>query len=219
MATRYVVHGRSLGGADAEAPAGVVVRKVIEAESAKAAEAIAARLGMEVLGSEVLPSEVAEASAAEDGGGGGFSAGEAGAKGNERADERAQWSGSPSQWSNFWWFVSCVLVLPVPFALAAWLRTRCTRYVLTSQRLRLERGVISRTVEEVELYRVTDSAVAQTVVGRLLGLGDVTLETSDKRNPTVVMAWVPEPMALREKIRGLAEDRRRWRRVGEIEVS
>lgn len=223
MARRYIVHGRSVGGAGAEAPAGAVLRKVIEAESAAAAEAIAARLGMEVIGSEVAEDGAvgvtgATAAAglergADQGPEGGLE------RGQERGDERPVWAGSPSQWCNFWWFAACVLVLPIPLAVAAWLRIRCTRFVLTSQRLRVERGVISRAVEEVELYRITDSAVAQTVVGRLLGLGDVTLETSDKRNQTVVMPWVPEPMALREKIRGLSEDRRRWRRVGEIEVS
>ncbi len=32
-------------------------------------------------------------------------------------EERIEWSGHPSQWQNFWWYLSCLMVLPIPYAI------------------------------------------------------------------------------------------------------
>jgi hypothetical protein len=32
-------------------------------------------------------------------------------------DEHGVWSGGPSQWQNFWAWVACILVIPIPWAL------------------------------------------------------------------------------------------------------
>lgn len=184
---------------------------MIEAQSAEEAEGIARRIGVEVLGSEVEEAGSARATSAQQGGLG------RGAPVQDTAEEGV-WEGTPSQWMNFWWYVGCVLVVPIPFAIYHYLRTKTTKYALTNQRLRLESGIVARKIEEVELYRVNDSAVQQSFVERLLGVGTVWLETSDQRNPEVLLRAVPDPAGLREQIRKHGEARRRWRRVAEIEV-
>lgn len=201
MEHRYIIHGK-------DAATGQAVRKVIEAGSAAEAESIAARIGVQVAGSELErdpAARVEEISRSRQG---------------QIPDvaEEPVWSGTPSQWTNFWWFVACVLLLPIPVAIHRYLRVRTTRYILTNQRLRLETGIVSRRIEEVELYRVNDSAAHQGVFERLLGIGTVWLQTTDARNPEVVLEAVPRPADLRERIRSHGEARRRWRRVAEIEV-
>ncbi|MCC6426858.1 MAG: PH domain-containing protein [Phycisphaerales bacterium] len=202
MASRYIVHGK-------DATTGKTVRKVIEAESAKAAEQIAERIGVEVLGSEI---EDATPAAPEPRMGVGRAAPPA------DSPEEPVWEGTPSQWTNFWWFVGCILVVPIPFAIYHYLRTRTTKYALSSQRLRLETGIVARKIEEVELYRINDSAVQQSFIERLLGIGTVWLETTDQRNPEVLLQAVPDPAGLREAVRKHGEARRRWRRVAEVEL-
>jgi len=39
--------------------------------------------------------------------------------------EETLWKGTSSQVKNFWLFVACILVIPIPWAIAAWLRTKC----------------------------------------------------------------------------------------------
>jgi membrane protein YdbS with pleckstrin-like domain len=210
MANRYIVHGRDL-------KSGQAVQKVIEADTAKLAEEQASKLGMSVVGSEVAPA-----------GGPAPAPGAPGAAGMYRAPgmpiapdvpEQPVWSGSPSQWVNFWWFVAAILILPIPLTIWNYLLIRNTKYSLSNQRLRMEWGVLTKSVEEIELYRVTDTAVRQSFIQRTLGRGDVWLQTSDARNPETTLKFVPDPQKIRESVRQNAEARRRWRRVAEVEVS
>ena len=128
-------------------------------------------------------------------------------------DERIEWSGHPSQWQNLWWFVACVLLLPIPWAFWRWLQTRNTIYTLTDQRLKFTRGVFTRTTEDLELYRVRDSRFEQDLAERLLGLGQIVLYTTDETSPEIRLTFIRDAEAVREKIRALVEARRDAKRV------
>ncbi|MFT3897436.1 MAG: PH domain-containing protein [Thermomonas sp.] len=128
-------------------------------------------------------------------------------------DERIEWSGHPSQWQNLWWFVACVLLVPIPWAFWRWLQVRNTTYTLTDQRLKTTRGVFTRTTEDLELYRVRDSRFQQDFAERLLGLGQVVLFTTDETSPEIRLTFIKDAEAVREKIRTLVEARRDAKRV------
>lgn len=128
-------------------------------------------------------------------------------------DERIEWSGHPSQWQNLGWFLLCLLVIPIPFALWKWLETRNTLYTLTDQRLKFTRGVFSKTTEDLELYRVRDTKFEQGVLERMVGLGAIELHTTDETSPLIRLPYIADAEAVREKIRGLVEARRDAKRV------
>jgi uncharacterized membrane protein YdbT with pleckstrin-like domain len=128
-------------------------------------------------------------------------------------DERIEWQGRPSQWRNLWWFVACVLLVPIPWAFWRWLETRNITYTLTDQRLKTTRGVFARTTEDLELYRVRDSRFEQDLAERLLGLGQVVLFTTDETSPEIRLTFIKDAEAVREKIRTLVEARRDAKRV------
>lgn len=128
-------------------------------------------------------------------------------------EERIEWSGHPSQWQNLWWFVACVLLVPIPWAVWRWLETRNITYTLTDQRLKTTRGVFNRRTEDLELYRVRDSRFEQDFAERLLGLGQVVLFTTDETSPEIRMTFIKDAEAVREKIRSLVEARRDAKRV------
>ena len=128
-------------------------------------------------------------------------------------DEQIQWTGHPSQWQNLGWFLACLLVVPIPFALWKWLETRHTVYTLTDQRLKFTRGVLTRTTEDLELYRVRDTRFEQGFFERLLGLGRIRLYTTDETSPEIVLPYIAEAEGVREQIRGLVEARRDAKRV------
>jgi uncharacterized membrane protein YdbT with pleckstrin-like domain len=135
------------------------------------------------------------------------------------SEERVVWRGSPCQWENFEVFLVCGL-LPVllPYALWRWLVTRCTHYEVTSERLVHEYGVLNKRVEELELYRVKDTAFDQPFWLRLVGLGHVVLRTSDRSDPVFVIRAVREGRALRENLRSLVEKLREKKGVRELDV-
>lgn len=132
--------------------------------------------------------------------------------------EREIWSGAPSQWQNLGWWLACVLVLPIPFALWRWLVVRNQRYVLTDQRLKSSRGVFNRTTDDLELYRVKDTRFAQSVWQRMVGIGDIELSTSDATTPLVRLANIRQADAVRDTLRGLVEKRRDAKRVRELDL-
>jgi membrane protein YdbS with pleckstrin-like domain len=82
----------------------------------------------------------------------------------------------------------------------AW-RIYGTRYRLTTQRLFIERGILSRTTEQTELVRVDDVRTRQSILDRLFGLGDVEIVSSDTTQPKVLLAGIAEPLAVAEHVR------------------
>ncbi|MBI3926148.1 MAG: PH domain-containing protein [Armatimonadetes bacterium] len=92
-----------------------------------------------------------------------------------------------------------------------------TRYELTTQRLRIFKGIFSRQLEELDLIRVRDTRVKQHVGERALNIGDVSIMSTDPDNPEVTLHNVKDPMKLRELLRNayLKEQERRGLRYRE----
>jgi hypothetical protein len=76
-----------------------------------------------------------------------------------------------------------------------------TRYELTTQRIRILRGILGNTVEEIELVRVKDTNVKQHVGERILDVGDITIHSTDATSPQWVLHNVRDPIEVREMIR------------------
>ncbi len=76
-----------------------------------------------------------------------------------------------------------------------------TRYELTSQRVRLIRGLLGRNYHEIELVRVRDTSVTQHLGERALNVGDVTITSADPSHPEFTLHNVKDPMGVREMIR------------------
>jgi len=75
------------------------------------------------------------------------------------------------------------------------------RYELTTQRVRLIRGLLGRSYHEIELVRVRDTSVNQHLGERALNVGDVTITSNDPSHPEFTLNNVKDPMAVREMIR------------------
>lgn len=91
---------------------------------------------------------------------------------------------------------------------------RCTRYVVTTERLRVTRGILSRRTDDTELYRVDDTLLDQPFLLRMVGRGNVVLISSDRSTPNLVLRAIPRAGALRDNMRPHVEacrDRKRTR--------
>ncbi|RQG94096.1 PH domain-containing protein [Natrarchaeobius chitinivorans] len=79
--------------------------------------------------------------------------------------------------------------------LARYLVWTNTRYVITSSELYKKRGMVSRDVTQFRLDRVQNTSLQQTMVGRLLGYGDLTVFTAGSGDPELTFERVPRPEA------------------------
>ena len=137
-------------------------------------------------------------------------------------EERQIWSGSPSQWENIGvFFVALSFVwlgLPLIWAVWRYLVTRCTRYEVTTERVTFEQGVLSKRMDELELYRVKDTTFDQPFLLRLVGLSNVVVRSTDSSHPVLVIRAVRDGRTLRENLRGAVEKIRQQKRVQTLEV-
>jgi uncharacterized membrane protein YdbT with pleckstrin-like domain len=148
------------------------------------------------------------------------------------------WKGHTSQWVHFWYYLFCLILaagvgvatvftggiaavgfaVPLLMWVLRWWATRCLVYELSSQRLRIRSGIFNRHVDELELYRVKDYSMQQPFLLRLVGLGNMTLITSDATSPTVNIRAVADVEELREKVRAAVQSERDRKRVRELDV-
>lgn len=152
------------------------------------------------------------------------------------ADEISLWKGSSSQWLNlgpyffgalmaialvfggvFFPLAFIGLVLPLGYMIWRYLVVRTQVFELTNQRLRITRGVINQTIDEIELYRIKDTQVVRPWWMRITGLGSISMETSDRIMPTFVIPAIPGGSELRETMRKQIELERDRKRVREMD--
>ena len=127
------------------------------------------------------------------------------------------WQDRPSQLQHLLLYLSCILLLPLPFALWRYLLTQTTRYTLTAERLVVTTGVFHQQQEETELYRVKDYSVSAPLLYRWLGLANVSLLTSDRTHPELVLSGIRNADQVKELIRAQVEMLRVEKGVREID--
>ena len=136
--------------------------------------------------------------------------------------EEIVWRGTSSQWKNFWVYLLCGLfcwlIVPVFFALAYYLQTRCKVFELTTQRLKITSGVFTKVTETLELYRVKDIETRQPFFSQLVGIENVQMNTSDASSPVVLIEAVPSSVGFADELRNQVEIIRQQKRVREIDI-
>src|ERR1019366_5797292 len=100
----------------------------------------------------------------------------------------------------------------VAVVVAAWYllrvpRWRCQTYTLTTHRIVLARGVISRVTESIALDRIQDTVVRRPLADRLIGAGPAEIQPAG-RDGTEVLRLVPKPDRFYTQILQAIEDYR-----------
>ena len=93
-----------------------------------------------------------------------------------------------------------------------------TRYALSDDRLFISVGFLNIKDDEILLYRVRDIDTSRSLWQRIFGVGTVTVVSSDKTMPTLVLKNVKDPIFVKELIHKQVEEMKIRRRVrfGEI---
>ena len=96
-----------------------------------------------------------------------------------------------------------------------------TRYALSEDRLFLSVGFLNIKDDEILLYRVRDIDTQRTLWQRIFGVGTVTVVSSDKTMPNLVLKNVKDPVFVKELLHKQVEEMKIRRRVrlGEIMTS
>ncbi len=88
-------------------------------------------------------------------------------------------------------------------------RKLAVRYVLTSERLLHEWGILTRYTHRIELIDIDDVSLRQSILERLISVGTIAIHSSDRTDPLLVMPGIdPAP-----RVAALIDDARRAERM------
>jgi uncharacterized membrane protein YdbT with pleckstrin-like domain len=132
-----------------------------------------------------------------------------------------EWSARPSHLTYLKEYVVCLLffwlIYPIFVGLHKFLIIRTTTYTISNGRLICSYGILSKSVDELELYRVKDYRMTQSFFQRMFNVGMVVLITSDKTDPTIVLGALKDPTGTMDLLRSLVEALRDEKKVREFD--
>jgi hypothetical protein len=105
-------------------------------------------------------------------------------------EEREVWSGKPDS-----------VLAPVG--------ERSQRYSLTTDRLKVDSGMLRKKSESLDLWRVKDVSVKKSITQRTRGCGDVEVTSADASTPKLTLTWIKNPDEVAEQIRQVAREARK----------
>jgi len=99
-----------------------------------------------------------------------------------------------------WVGIVITLVLLVLVALIAWFTRLDQQFTVTSHRLIIRHGILSRREQSAHIDRVQNVSTRQTVVDRMLKVGSVDFDTAGTDDYEFMFDGVNHPQRLRETI-------------------
>ncbi len=108
-------------------------------------------------------------------------------------------TGSGETWRTIMWLVA--FASGVALFVRQFLVIYGQHYRLTSQRLFMNRGILSRVTDQLELVRVEDVRLRQGVIDRLVNTGRVEIISSDQTDQDLTLESIAEPAQVAEHVR------------------
>lgn len=96
--------------------------------------------------------------------------------------------------------VLCLVGVGLVIFLVWWLRCKGTQLTITTERTRLRRGILSRSITEVWHQDVRNVQLDQTFFQRLLGVGSLGVSSSGQSGLEISVHGMPDPEHVKELI-------------------
>lgn len=129
------------------------------------------------------------------------------------AQEQVLFEGQPALVHS----LGALLLAIVTFGIALlffWFKRGGVSYRVTNQRIVIDRGILSKKMEQIDLYRVADFTVDRPFGQRVLGTGNLRLNTYDKTTPVVELGGLKtDVIQLYETLRVAVEGAKQQRGV------
>jgi membrane protein YdbS with pleckstrin-like domain len=114
---------------------------------------------------------------------------------------------------------SRVLMILIPLSIAAiyfaglYFYRKSIKVRVTTSNIETERGILSKKIDVLELWRCRDVRYKQSLVDRILGIAHIEVFTSDVTTPQIEMTGLPASRQLFEQIRDSIELQRQHKNV------
>jgi uncharacterized membrane protein YdbT with pleckstrin-like domain len=114
---------------------------------------------------------------------------------------------------------SRMLMILIPLAIAAiyfaglYFFRKSIKFRVTTSNIETERGILSKKIDVLELWRCRDVRYKQSLIDRILGIAHIEVFTSDVTTPQIEMTGLPASRQLFERIRDSIELQRQHKNV------
>ncbi len=114
-------------------------------------------------------------------------------------------------------FVLPALLVPATLALVlvvpVWTRMKSRRWKLTTRRVEVERGLLSKQVDTLELWRVRDVELRQSLSDRIFGVACLVVTANDAGLPALEIRGVPGDRSVYDKLMAAVMEVRQQRGI------
>ena len=131
---------------------------------------------------------------------------------SEPEAEKLLFAGHPAVIYSAWQWIAVALTLGIAL-IFYWFKSLATTYEITSQRVRIERGILSKIKDSLELFRIDHFDLHKPLGMRLAGYCLLHLRSSDPSFETVVLYGIPNLEPLGDTLRACSLHERTRRRV------
>lgn len=100
-----------------------------------------------------------------------------------------------------WWAYLILAVIGLCMILVPLIRSKTVRYRISNYRIDFERGLLGKDIDTLELWHVEDIRFHQSLIDRMLGVGNITVVSHDETMPMLVMHDIPHSRELFEQLK------------------
>jgi len=111
------------------------------------------------------------------------------------------------------WWVPAILAIVLLLPIRAHIRRQLVKVTLSGDKLRYDLGLLSKTTRNIQLSKVQDVRVDQSLGQRMLGVGDIYIETSGEASRLTVHN-IDSPHAVADEIIAASQEHGRLQQSG-----
>ena len=104
-----------------------------------------------------------------------------------------------------WVVVAIIVLAAIPLFLVPFLRWRTTHYVITSHRVMVRRGILTKSGKDITLSKITDVSFEQTLLDRIINAGSLRIESAGD-SPDEMLRNIPHSNVAQQLINRLIDE-------------
>ncbi len=99
-----------------------------------------------------------------------------------------------------------LLIVPLVIMISKLIQLRLLNYEITSERIKVTHGLLTRRTDELELYRVKDTSLIEPFFYRLFSAANIFIATNDASTPKLELRGIKHAKEVREQLRASVEE-------------
>jgi membrane protein YdbS with pleckstrin-like domain len=134
------------------------------------------------------------------------------AESKDAETEKSIFTGHPVVICSCWQWLAVFLTLGIAY-IYYWIQSAAITYEITTQRVKIERGILSKDKDNIELFRIDHFELQKPLGMRLLGQCILHLRSTDTNFPSVTLKGIPNLESLADTLRECSLRERTRRQV------